>query len=270
MTRYCFFFLVVSLAAPPVFAYTPAKPIPDGWVAVAQLGALITTGATRTTSINTSLKLSHKIDQWENKLRTSFLRSSTRLLKDRKDSEGNVILDSNGQPEQEIVKGKSSNRFYIEYQPQWYFTKRSYIFSKLNWETDKPANIDNSSRQIAGVGHTFWRNRTDVFGAEIGLGNKRFRPVTGETTHGGIGYFGLKYVHRLSPRSKLGTELYSDFGGESSSTEFELSFGYSLTSRIATKFKYSGRFNDDALHPENPLDWDAQGEFTINLEIDIL
>jgi putative salt-induced outer membrane protein YdiY len=268
-----FLLVLCLLLALPAHAYKPPKlpkPLPDGWDGAVTLGAQATAGGTRTSSLSGSAMLTYRGGRWENRFSTKLLRSTSTIVVNRTDIDGNVVTGSDGQPERIAVKGRTTDRRSVSFEPSWFFTGKSYVFSILDWETNEPGNIDIATRQIAGVGHKFWRSRYDFLAGEVGVGNKRLEQSTGEKTAGSIGYLGIKYVRQYTERVRFSAELDSDFGSENRFTELGLGFAYKVNSHFALRFSYTSRMNSDIRDPSNPLDSSVDSEATVSLEFDIL
>jgi len=262
--------LLSLLLALPVMAYTPPKSLPEGWDGVVTLGAQATMGDTRTSTLSGSAVFTYRSERWENQFSSKLRRSFSTIVVEREDDEGNPVLGADGEPLRQAVKGRTTDRRFVGVQPRWYWSGKSYLFSILDYETNKPADIDRSSRQIVGIGHKFWKSKDDFLAGEIGIGNKRLKQVSGPESSGGIGYVGMKFVRKYTDRTRVSAELDSDFGGENRFTEVGLGFAYKVSAHLALKFTYSSRMNTDIINPGNPLDSDVDSEATVSLEIDIL
>jgi len=241
----------------------------SGWTGTAGLGASFTAGNAESSNINGAIRLIKNYNRWDHVLTASVFKGTSTVLVTERDEEGNVVRDDNGFPVREIVEGDNSDRFTIGYQPKYYFNDRLYGFGILDYETDEPANIDSSTRQIIGVGYSFYRNASGYLSGELGIGNKTLDPVFGDDLDGGIGYVGLNYLNRLSETVTLNADLRSDISGDNTFVEIGLGSTFKLSDRFSLKVSHFSRSNTDLKDPGNPLDSDTDSITTLNLVIDI-
>ena len=241
----------------------------SGWTGTAGLGASFTTGNAESSNINGSIRLIKNYNRWDHVLTASVFKGTSTLLVTQRDEDGDVIVDDNGFPAREIIEGDNSDRFTIGYQPKYYFNERLYAFGILDYETDEPANIDSSTRQILGVGYSFYRNASGYLSGELGFGNKTLEPVFGDDLDGGIGYVGLNYLNRITDTVTLNADLRSDFGSDNTFVEIGLGSTFKLSDMFSLKVSHFSRSNTDLEDPGNPLGSDTDSITTLNLVIDI-
>ncbi len=253
---------------PKAQAYDVPKSIPQGWQGVLQFGGQATLGVSRTTSLSAATKLSYARGRWESLLTAAMLRSDARIEVDRRDAEGEPVVDVSGNPVTDLVNSRTSDRRFIGVEPKWYMTPRYYLFSVLDYETNEPGNIEHASRQIAGVGYKLWASKADFFSAGVGYGNKRLKPIDGGTIEGGIGYVGMRFVRQLNDKMKFDAELDSDFGSDNRSTAMELGLSWILREPVSLKLKYEARTYKVLTNPLNPLDEEVDAVMTFNIEVD--
>lgn len=239
----------------------PFAPLLEGWSGTASIGATSATGAAESSNINASLRISKAYDRWEHTVYGLMFKGSSTIVVSEEREDGTT--------ERRIVKGDNSDRIALGYQPKYYFRENTYLFGLLDWETDEPANIDSSFRQVIGVGHRFWRNESGFFAGEIGIGNKSTDPVSGEDITGGIGYLGLNYRQRLAENLTFNADLRSDFGSENTFVEIGLGLTASLSDRLNANITHFTRNNSDLDSGDNPLDSGSSSVTTFNLVLDI-
>ena len=241
----------------------------SGWKGTASLGASITTGNTESSSVNGSLRLLKTHNRWEHVLTASAFQGDATVLVAQTDATGAPVTDANGFPVNEIVEGDTSDRLTIGYQPKYYFTDAFYGFGLFDLETDEPANIDSSSRQIIGVGYSFFRNNSGFLSAEIGVGNQSLELVNGPNADSAIGYLGANYLNQFNDVVTFNADFRADFGSENTFIEVALGAAFKLSTRFSFKVDYFIRTNTDLSDPSNPLDGDTDTVTTFNLVVDI-
>ena len=233
----------------------------DGWTGSAGIGATSATGASESSNINATLRLARRQERWEHLVFASLFKGrSTIVVED---------IDEQGQPVRRIVEGDNSDRIALGYQPKYFFLPRTYGFGLLDWESDEPANIDSSFRQVIGVGHRFYENDSGYLSAEIGVGNKSIDPVSGPDVTGGIGYLGLNYLGFLTDAVSVNGDLRADFGSDNTFVEIGVGLSVALSDRLNAKIDHFSRSNSDLDDGSNPLDSGSSGITTFALVFDI-
>jgi len=250
-------------------ALAVGESVLSGWTGTAGLGASFVTGNAESSNINGSIRLIKSYNRWDHVLTASMFKGSSTVLVTERDEDGNVVRDDNGFPVRQIVEGDNSDRLSIGYQPKYYVNDRLYAFGILDYETDEPSNIDSATRQIIGVGYSFYRNETGYLSGEVGVGNKSLKPVIGDDLDGAIGYVGVNYLNRITDTVTLNADFRSDFGSDNTFTEIGLGAAFKLSDRFSLKVSHFSRSNTDLQDATNPLDSDTDSITTLNLVADI-
>jgi len=250
-------------------ALAVGESVLSGWTGTAGLGASFVTGNAESSNINGSIRLIKSYNRWDHVLTASMFKGSSTVLVTERDADGNVVRDDNGFPVRQIVEGDNSDRLSIGYQPKYYVNDRLYAFGILDYETDEPSNIDSATRQIIGVGYSFYRNETGYLSGEVGVGNKSLKPVIGDDLDGAIGYVGVNYLNRITDTVTLNADFRSDFGSDNTFTEIGLGAAFKLSDRFSLKVSHFSRSNTDLQDATNPLDSDTDSITTLNLVADI-
>jgi len=241
----------------------------SGWTGTAGFGASFATGSAESNNVNGSLRLIKTYNRWDHVLTASVFKGSSTTVVTRRNADGEVVLDDSGFPQRDIIKGDNSDRLTLGYQPKYYFDDKLYAFVILDYEADEPANVDSSTRQIVGVGYSFYRDATGYLAGELGFGNKTLEPVFGDELDGGIAYLGLNYLTRISDAVTLNADLRSDFGSDNTFLEIGLGAAFKLSDRFSLKISHFSRSNTDLDDPGNPLDSSVDSITGLNLVVDL-
>lgn len=233
----------------------------QGWSGTASLGATNATGNSEASNINGSIRLGKTVNRWEHLVFGSLFKGNSAIIVENEADDGTIT--------REVIKGDNSNRLALGYQPKFYYSPKTYFFGILDWEQDKPANIDSSTRQIIGVGHRFYANESGFFNAEIGIGNKNTSLEVGEDINGAIGYLGLNYLNRITDTVTFNADLRSDFGSDNTFVEIGLGMAFKVSEKLAFKIAHFSRSNSDLSSGDGPLSSDGDSVTTINLVVDI-
>lgn len=250
-------------------ALAVGESVLSGWTGTAGLGASFVTGNAESSNINGSIRLIKSYDRWDHVLTASMFKGSSTVLVTERDADGNIVRDDNGFPVRQIVEGDNSDRLSIGYQPKYYVNDKLYAFGILDYETDEPSNIDSATRQIIGVGYSFYRNETGYLSGELGVGNKSLKPVIGDDLDGVIGYVGVNYLNRITDTVTLNADFRSDFGSDNTFVEIGLGAAFKLSDRFSLKVSHFSRSNTDLQDSTNPLNSDTDSITTLNLVVDI-
>lgn len=251
------------------FAYITPNNLKQGLDGNVQLGALATFGATDSEAVSARSTFTYRAERWEQEFDAKWFLSATEAVVIRRSADGEAILDTEGQEIKDLIKSTTNNRRFVSTQSRLFFTDRHYLFGIADYDTNKPANIDRSTRQIIGVGYKLWRAKNDLLGAAIGFGRKQRVDVSGNTEDGGIGYLGLRYQRALSAKSALKLDMDSDFGGDNRYTEAEISLSWKLRDPVSLQLKYEARFNSTVTDPLNEFARGLEAALSINLSLDV-
>lgn len=246
-----------------------ANSITQGWAGTATLGASAASGNSDASSISGDIRLGKTVGRWEHLIFGIIFKGSSTLIVEERDELGQVVLDDSGRPVRNIVKGSASDRLAFGYQPKFYWRPKTYLFGILDWESDEPANIDTSTRQIIGVGHKFWNNETGFLSGEVGFGNKNTDQVFGDDIDGGILYFGLGFVHRFNEFASFNADMRADSGSDNTYVELGLGLNFKVADGLALKISHFTRSNSDITDDSNPLSSSSDSITSLNLVIDI-
>lgn len=251
---------VAALSFSPA-SYAQSSGILSGWGGSATVGANRSTGNSESTNVHGSVRVGKTVGRWEHVLFGSIFQGEATLV--------NAEEDANGVVSRTIIRGDTSDRLTFGYQPKFYYSDRTYFFAVLDWEQDEPANIDQSTRQVIGVGYRFFSNSSGFLSGEVGVGNKNTDVFSGDDFSGGIGYAGLNYLNRLNENATFTADFRSDFGSDNTFVEIGVGFGLKVSDNISFKLSYFARNNSDLSSAENPLSTSTDSVTTFSLVFDI-
>lgn len=245
--------------------FSPVTLAQDGlfsnWAGQVSLGANRSTGNSEASNVNGSIRLAKTVGRWEHLLFGSIFKGRSTL----------VVMEEGpgGEPISSIVRGDNSDRISLGYQPKFFFSDATYIFGILDYEEDEPANIDNATRQVIGVGHQFFSTERNSFSGEIGIGNRVLNVVTGDDIDGAIGYLGLNYLAKFTETTLFNADFRSDFGSDNTFTELSLGLAFKVSTRFSVKLSHFIRNNSDLLSTTNPLAASTDAVSTVSIEFAI-
>ena len=243
-----------------------------GWKGSVTLGATSSTGNSENTTVTGGLRLSKTIGRWEHLVFGTVNFADTTTVGPAFDPvSGMQSFDpTTGTAVVESDSVTTAERFHIGYQPKYFFIPQTtYVFGILDFEVDEPSNIDSNTRQIVGVGHTFFDTGKSSFIGEAGIGNTLLEPVVGDDLDGAILFLGLHYLNDFTDALTFNADLRIDAGSENNYTELGLGLSFRASTRLSLKLAYFVRSNTDLDNPANPLSSDTDSLTTFNLVFDI-
>lgn len=261
--------LILAGGSSPAHAYEIPKNLEQGWDAQVQFGALATFGIKDTSAVSARTDLTYRGEHFEHELVAKLYRSSSVTHVVRLNKAGNEIVDDNGNPVTDRVKSTTSDRRFLSLQPRWFFTSHHYLFALADIDINEPDGISSSTLRVGGVGYKLWKSRGRYASAAVGVGRRRFEPLTGDIEEESVGYVGLRFKRDLSETVSLSLALDSDFGGEEQYSEAEASLSWRVRGPVAIKFKYGASVDSRVVNPWNTFDDGVEAAMSVNLEVEV-
>ncbi len=240
-----------------------------GWTGTVSLGANTSTGSAETSNVNGSLRVGKTSGNWAHWFSVTAFKGESAVVAPRRGADGEIILDDTGEPIVDIVRGDTSDRLAASYQPRYFFSNKTYGFLAFDWEQDEPAGIDVSTRQLIGIGHSFYQDNTGFLSIELGVGNKVLENLSGDELGGAIGYAAANYLYRVNENVTFNADVVGDFGEENRTIDANVGIKFKLTQTLAFGITHFVRSNSDIVNPSNPLSGRRDSVTTLNLVIDI-
>jgi len=262
--------LALELVSAPAYGFETVRRLPDGWDGTLELGADATSGASRTTRLSLDTRLGWNAGRFETSARLRIARATASLLVPR-EADGEPVQDRDGEPAMERVEKRTTDRRALSLEPRWYLADdRYYAFGLFDYETDPPAGVERSAREVLGVGYRLWEDKKNYLAAGIGVGHKRLEATDGELSDGGIGYLGVRLVLQLNEDATLDAGLDTDFGGDADLTEASLALGYGVREGAVLKLGYQARVNGGVAERAGSSSGGLDGHFSVKLALDVL
>lgn len=261
-----------ALAITSVHAQNAGESLIQGWSGTATLGANSITGNTEANNVNAGIRLGKTVGKWEHLVFGSYFKGDATSLVEAENDDGTPLtIPVNGQDVQvfETINSGNSDRLAIGYQPRFYWRPRTYFFGVVDYERDRPANIDLGSRQLVGVGHKFYSNASGFLSAEAGVGNRALEQVFGDELSGGILYFGANYLNRINDNVTFNADFRADSGSDNTYTDIGLGLAFKLSERLAVKLAHQTRNNSDVTNPSLLSSSNSDNSTSINLVLDL-
>jgi len=261
--------VLLFLCCELTYGYEMPKNLEHGLDGNIQAGVLATFGQTDSSAISVRTTLTYRSNRWENELDAKLYRNSSEVLVSRRNADGEILVDENGDDISDLVKSTTNDRRYISAQARWFVSSQHYVFGIADIDMDMPAGLQESSRQIGGVGYKLYRSKSDLISAAVGIGRKRLVETSDASEKGTIGYIGFRFVRKIGEKLILKFDLDSDFGSENRFSEAEASIRWKLRDPVSMKLKYNTRFNSTVLDPLNTFNDELEAALSVNLVVDV-
>lgn len=239
-------YLLIRLCVPALLFFTSAalagaeageEAAPPSWSGAAELGTLVTSGNTDSSSLNGKLNVKHEGKVWDKKLKLAARNS-------KEDGE------------------TSKEKYNAELQLDRNFSKRSYLASLLKQERDRFSGFSYQTTGAIGYGYRVFTDKALKAHIEVGPGYRRDKiKDTGVTEEEWIARLAGKLQWMISPDVQLVQEISAEPGQDNSVYESETSLESQVIGALATKLSYSLTYTDKV--PDDKVNTDR--EFGVTL-----
>jgi len=192
-----------------------------------QLGYIMSSGNTDTTTLNSKFNVHYNMDEWLQKF----------------------SLEAYSSSDNDVSTGE---RYRADYQLDRKLDESRYIFGNGSYEEDKFSGYEYISTMVAGYGHQLYNQDKTTLDAEIGLGyrNSKLTPesvVPGESAdiNEVLIRFALDYNWLIAENRSLHSKLKVDAGEESTISHFEVAFITMIAGDLSFKAAFEARYNSD-------------------------
>jgi putative salt-induced outer membrane protein len=239
-------------AAVCVLALAPAAQAQ--WVGKAELGVLVSTGNSESTSANAKLDLTHENAQWKHNVFFGGL------------------YGENGQ-------FATAERYEARYQADYKITDRLSWFGALRGEEDRYSGFAYQATVSTGASYKFIDSPTTKLDASLGAGYRRSKGeilvksdagevisrIDGDTTSEPVGTLSSNYEHSFTESTKITNKLLAESGSDNTSVADDIALQVNMSAKLALAVGYGVRYNSDPA----PLAEKTDTLTTINLVYNI-
>lgn len=191
----------------------PASKV-SPWSLAAEIGFVMTSGNTKTQTINS--KFNATLDQinWRNNIHLEALKTSN----------SNIT---------------SAEKYLFSTKHDWKMQRQNYLFSLLIYEDDRFSGFDFQTTASLGYGHHLNMTRFTGLSTEIGLGFRKNKLANGESQNEGIISLAADYLWKISNTSDFKEALNTHLGEEIIVTKSITSVTAKIKNDLAMKLTYS-------------------------------
>jgi len=200
----------------------------EGSVALGYVG---TTGNTETTTVNTDILLTYRVNRWTHNGKFQGLAAI----------------------EDEVTQAE---RYYLEGKSDFALDENQFLFGKLSYTDDRFSGYDYQAAASAGYGRYFIRQDTLQLQGFLGAGYRESHIVDAGNEGEVILSIGENLEWEISDNSALVQSFTSDIGDELTVSRFEIGLVTNIIGRVATKIAFQARNTSEV--PEGNEKTDTQ------------
>lgn len=221
--------LVALLAANALDSAGAAEPQPL-WSGSAELGGVVTSGNTDSTTANARGEVHYRPGAWRHHARLDVL-----------------LQSEDGQ--------SSAERYAAAYKADRQLDERNYLFGALRAERDRFSGFEYQVSETAGYGRRLatWSGN-GFLDAEVGAGLRQSRPQGGDLDNEPIARLALTLEHPLGASSRLLQQIQVEAGPDNVFSESVTGLKASINDALALKLTQTFRHNSDVPDDRKNLD----------------
>lgn len=214
--------LAIALTTLTLGAAHAAEP---AWTGEAELGVVLASGNTDTTTANGKLDMDYAAGTWRH----------------------NIFADAYYASDDDE---KTAERYALGYKPKYFFTDKDYVFGLLRYDSDEFADIDHRTTEVVGYGRQLISTDVHYLEAEIGAGARQSDYIVNADNldeNEGIVYLGGKYTGRISSSARFLETLRVEVGNENTFVESITGLQLAIAGNLSAKVSYTVRHNTDVV-----------------------
>jgi len=217
--------VIVTIASTTLYAEEPASP----WTTKAELGYVVTSGNSETSTINARIDATHetKGESWRHNLRAEAFGAKT-------------TDTTTG------IETASAERYQLSGKSDYKFNETDYAFILLNYDKDRFSGFDYQATLAAGYGKRILNDQDMTLDIDIGPGVRSVKDsISQQTDSEGLLRLGAKYVWKISDNSTFSEELTSDVASNLTVTKSVTALSANINSSLAMKLTLTVKNNSE-------------------------
>jgi putative salt-induced outer membrane protein len=228
-------FLTHSISVPCLGLFlviTPARSEDwgdEGWSGFGELGAVMTTGNTRSQTVNAKTRVRYEEESWRHTLQLEALKRS----------------------EEDAT---TAERYLGNFKSDWKFSERSYLFGVLRYENDRFSGYDYKASAAVGYGRRLIDTDRTRLDAEAGVGYRQSRLEDGERDEDAIVRWALFFERRIGEGARFGQDLLIQAGDDNTEAESVTSLTAAINDRLAMRLSHTIKHNTEVVEDRRKTD----------------
>lgn len=199
-------------------ALASATSTSGSWRGSAEMGASITTGNSRTSSVDGQLKLKYMTGPW-----TQYFKLGT------------LQARQNG--------NSTANRTIGEFTSHYQIDNRNYVFGTARASHDAFSGYDYQASVSGGLGRILWDTKAGKLAVEAGPGYRRAKVTGGPVESSAIARLHADFRYKVTDSSRFTQTLSIEAGSDNTEMNAETGFSVAVTKTIAMKLAYTVQHN---------------------------
>jgi len=195
------------------------------WTSTAELGYVVTSGNSETSTINAKIDATHEKESWRHNVHAESFASSTT------DKTTNI-------------ETRSAERYQLSGKSDYKFNETDYAFALLNYDKDRFSGYQYQASVSLGYGRRLLNEKDMTFDAEVGPGMRTIKVDGAQDSESeGLLRLAIKYVWKVSDNSTFTEDLSSDFASDLTVTKSITALTANINSSLAMKLSLTTKNN---------------------------
>lgn len=190
------------------------------WTASAELGYILTSGNSESETLISRFVLGASYAEWEHKVNLEALNTS------QNDS-------------------RSAEKYEANLQSNYSLSKRSYAFSRWDWEKDRFSAYAYQASTVVGAGFKVVKTEAHELRLELAPGFRVSEPVVGGKQEEVIGRASESYSWKITEGAGLEQSLSSEYGDSNTRTRFKLTLNSQINGSLSMKAGFQIKHNSE-------------------------
>jgi len=214
--------LFVNTLLISVFSSTAiAGEKPSSWKSQAELGMVVTSGNTETSTINAKVDATHEEGQWRHNLHAEALNTTSNDV-------------------------TSAEKYLTTGQSDFKYSKTGYVFGIVSYENDRFSGFEYQASTTVGYGRRVLDRADMKLDLEVGPGFRFYKDeATMVSDHDPFLHFAAKYSWAVSANATFTENLSSEIGGDLTVTKSVTSLKANINSTLALKISFTAKNTSD-------------------------
>ena len=231
------------LAATSTQSFAEQAEEPKTWDVTSEVGAIVTSGNTSTTTLKGGIKAKHHLENWHNEYKFDGIYKEDEIENDAGERE----------------KERTNEKYSVSAQGNYKLNEdHSHLFIYGSYDSDYFGAYRNEAVLSVGYGLRLLNRDNMYLNAEIGPGIKRFEhqeessdlddnglPLAGETESEAIGVAKLDYNWQISENARFTQLVAMEYGDTNTKTISESALMTKINGSLQMKFAYNITHNSD-------------------------
>jgi len=210
----------ISLAA--INVVTAQDEAEEGMSGKAALGYLATSGNTESRSVNAALNIMLARAAWTHEFNATAIAATS-------------------------AEVTTAEAYTAEYEARHDFNEKSYLFTALDWESDRFSSYDSKISESIGYGRRLIDTEEHMLNTEIGAGARQLERIDGTSERDAILRAGLDYAWIISETTRFDQDVTIESGSSNTSTVSVSELRARLFGDVALVLSYRVKHNSDVL-----------------------